>query len=397
MFGLDVTQDMLRAVVGTPKKGKEKFATLVAGSDALTINVRVEFKDLAAKCQEMLTEYASTDYEEHFKFIDDIKAIPDPKKIKDLDETLVDAIKTKDIDRLHIAPPKVLDWENVESFAYLPDGAGVEFADLDVEDYLGTVKSLTTTTIETLKKEQSIGITFAGSAQPTEFWRMYDSLICEVTDGTSEFILTNGEWYEVRAALAKEVGRKMLAFPVSKLALGDGKANQSEGTFNKAAAAKIGCALLDMKNVKVSRQGSPIEPCDLLTKDREFVHVKKKTRSSTLSHLFSQGTIAADAFYFDEQFREAMRKKLSKKWAAIAASIPGNARPNPDDYTVVYAIICKTPKKTWPTSLPFFSQLNLTHAQERLTRLGYKVALQRINQLWFIRLMRSEFHAARRF
>jgi uncharacterized protein (TIGR04141 family) len=43
-FGLDVEQDMLKAIVGTPKT--EKLGTRMAGSDSLTVSVRMELSDL---------------------------------------------------------------------------------------------------------------------------------------------------------------------------------------------------------------------------------------------------------------------------------------------------------------------------------------------------------------
>jgi Family of unknown function (DUF6119) len=58
-------------------------------------------------------------------------------------------------------------------------------------------------------------------------------------------------------------------------------------------------------NVFASKNGggrSSIEICDLLSSEKAFVHVKAKTKSSTLSHLFAQGLNSAQAFR-DRGFR----------------------------------------------------------------------------------------------
>jgi uncharacterized protein (TIGR04141 family) len=55
-------------------------------------------------------------------------------------------------------------------------------------------------------------------------------------------------------------------------------------------------ALLDADPVIYGGGRSAIEICDLLSTDRVFVHVKAKTKSSTLSHLFAQGLNSAQAF-----------------------------------------------------------------------------------------------------
>jgi uncharacterized protein (TIGR04141 family) len=62
-------------------------------------------------------------------------------------------------------------------------------------------------------------------------------------------------------------------------------------SYNERAAFAHGYYLLDKKLVKSTRTTTAIELCDLLTSNREFVHVKhRKGGSAGLSHLFSQGT-----------------------------------------------------------------------------------------------------------
>jgi uncharacterized protein (TIGR04141 family) len=54
-----------------------------------------------------------------------------------------------------------------------------------------------------------------------------------------------------------------------------------------------------------------------------------------------------------------------------------HAKPTPNDWKVVYAIISEG-RGIWPGSLPFFSQLNFRNTAERLSRLGFRVGLARI-------------------
>jgi uncharacterized protein (TIGR04141 family) len=105
--------------------------------------------------------------------------------------------------------------------------------------------------------------------------------------------------------------------------------------------------------------------------------VKRKIASATLSHLFAQGTTSANAFISDRGFRLAARAELPPGWDAEAL-FPEN-RPNVSDYSVTYAVISRG---TAPLGqiLPFFRQVNLTHAARTLRTMGLTLELAHIEQ-----------------
>ena len=82
------------------------------------------------------------------------------------------------------------------------------------------------------------------------------------------------------------------------LKLPDAGPGESEGTYNKSVQKATNLILLDKKCSRT--MGSEIEVCDLFSPQKQFIHVKRKTRSATLSHLFSQGVISADCFLSDD-------------------------------------------------------------------------------------------------
>ena len=141
-------------------------------------------------------------------------------------------------------------------------------------------------------------------------------------------------------------------------------------------AKLTGLALLDTKCARVD--GSAIEPCDLFDSRGQFIHVKRKTRSATLSHLFAQGTVSAECFISDAEFRKNLRKCLEEQGGRFYQAIPLD-RPEPSRFGVIYAIITKR-SKDWPLNLPFFSRLNLMNAAHHLARLSFKVSLIRIEE-----------------
>jgi uncharacterized protein (TIGR04141 family) len=71
---------------------------------------------------------------------------------------------------------------------------------------------------------------------------------------------------------------------------------QTEGEYNYAALTRAdwrsSAALLDGRFIRLPGQ-YPVEACDILSDRGEFIHVKRKARSSTLSHLWEQAFVSA--------------------------------------------------------------------------------------------------------
>ena len=89
-FGLDVEQDLVRAVTGTPHD--EKLGKSLSGMDSLHCTVRVTPDDLRPLFRKQLEKYESQLYKKHFPWIDHIGEVSDKSLITTLDEELVDVI-----------------------------------------------------------------------------------------------------------------------------------------------------------------------------------------------------------------------------------------------------------------------------------------------------------------
>lgn len=373
-FGLNTTQDVLRAVTGKPED--ETFARQVTGADALAIAVPADFADLGAICRRALDAYRDDAYKERFGFIDHLRAVRDPQLIAQLDDRLVDSLKSRALDRLHVAPPEPLEWERVSGFTYSSDPNEQTHPDLDIGDYLDTIDEPETLTVSVLKQHK-IGVQFVETTQSIDKWSVYGSIVFEVELDDCVYVLSDGDWFEVAKTFADDVSRRLAAIPPSSLTLPHATASETEGVYNARVAAAPSLALLDRRCVRARDTNTDIEVCDLFTRARQFVHVKKKTRSATLSHLFAQGVISAEAFLWDDAFRAGAKAALRSVNRAFSSLIP-DSRPTASDYEVIYAIITTMAAARWPVGLPFFSQLNLVNAADRLQRLGYKVSLSRI-------------------
>ena len=147
----------------------------------------------------------------------------------------------------------------------------------------------------------------------------------------------------------------------------------SEGQYcsRVALATPKRFALMDQKMIPIGGAYGTVEFCDLLTADRDLIHIKRYGASSVLSHLFSQGVVSAEAFRADSVFRQQALDLLPAEYRSFTAA----QSPGAGDFRVVYAVISD---KAGDLTLPFFSRVNIRHACRRLDAFGFRTAVAKI-------------------
>lgn len=117
--------------------------------------------------------------------------------------------------------------------------------------------------------------------------------------------------------------------------------------------------------------------CDFLGKDKRLIHIKDKSESSRLSHLFNQGLVSAVIMKRDGPFRDRLRTRIGEQPGGgdYVNLVPvASTELKPSDYTVVFGVLVNGSPKKEP-KLPFFSLISFRHAARRIRdELGYKVA-----------------------
>ncbi|RYH32843.1 MAG: hypothetical protein EON54_20725 [Alcaligenaceae bacterium] len=139
-------------------------------------------------------------------------------------------------------------------------------------------------------------------------------------------------------------------------------------------ANQHGYCLLDKKLVKCDKTTTPIELCDLLSPNGHFIHVKhRKGGSAGLSHLFSQGNVAAEVMLGDREFRFQARKVIKAQNPIFCAQLPLDGFKS-SAVEIVFAILGDTHADV-KTNLPFFSKVNLARVYDDLAGRNYKVSI----------------------
>ena len=370
-FGIDKEEDLLGFVRGAPRDSG--FARSVAGADALQLSAPIKFEDLGKKCREILKAHRSHEYRKRgFEFVDHVRSVTDPDLIESLDGDLVDAILQRAIAKVHMAPPEIVDWQTTEGFSFAKAAEPVR--DLDITSFFDQIRKPSEIDVARLKR-QRILVHSTNAPEPTKRWPVYRTLVAEFDRKNERYILSGGEWFEIERSFAERIAKRVDKIELANLGLPAARSKEEEKDYNTRAAKGSGIYCVDRRCPRVA--GDEIEFCDLYVSKNTLVHVKRWTRSSTLSHLFAQGKVSAEAFLSDPGFRAVARKLLKEQASSLANQIPVGP-PNTSKYTIVFAII-KGGKKGWKRSLPFFSQLHLVRSAESLRNLGFDVRLERID------------------
>ncbi len=382
-FGIDVSKDILRAVTGEPRD--TSLSKRLSGADALVLGTTKKASELPKVLGEVLDAFSEETYKESFSWIDHLSLVTDPALADSLDDRLAEQLTAGDATGTHMAMPEPIGWEEIDSFKIT--SSRVIFQDLDLDEYLESLDAdRSKFTVKTLKGRR-VAVKFLRSGEYDGRWTLYNCLISEQRVDGQLYVLIEGRWLAVSETLAEDVDNFAASLPTSGTTLLPSTPGETEPAYNKRIAdAHPGEMLcLDGKIQSPGGASSGIELCDILSSEGEFVHIKRKSRSSTLSHLFAQGSVSATTFITDATYRNAVRAKIEslvddpaekEKWLRLVPG--GNESVDRNLYTVSYAVIANS-AKTGADWLPFFSKLNLMQQGKQVLSLGFGLSISRID------------------
>lgn len=381
-FSIDISRDMLKGVVGNPTQSD--FYKRIAGADSATFSTELEFEKLGEICEDLLDAYQSDDYKKNFGFIDRIRPVREKPVIEELDNRLLDAIRTKDIGSMHLAPSRIVDWDKMEEFSFGGSGqrSTISSEELSLVNYIANFKpsKLANLTVDAIRRHP-IFVKYSSADTFVKEFNVYECIIWQTETPNGLFTLMDGSWFKIDTNFAKQVTSLAKDLTDVSAFLPKAENNEKEGEYNKSVSLKDSkLALLDQKMIKTKGMISAVECCDLFSLNREFIHVKKRNSSATLSHLFSQGSVSAELFFQVPEFRSELKNVLRKDNFNQHIKLVPDGKPLPSDYHVVYAIIAKFGKNGVPPELPFFSAVNLYQHHERLKRLGVNVSVRYVSK-----------------
>ncbi|RVD51534.1 hypothetical protein EN746_15045 [Mesorhizobium sp. M8A.F.Ca.ET.023.02.2.1] len=361
-FGVDTSSIILQAITG--KSGDEAFGGTLTGSDGLKLSCELDYNGIDDKGLTIINSFNDTAYQELFPWYGKITPIRDRSRLDELNENLVTRLQNGHLNGIHLAPPEIIDYHNVDRFKFSGSSRADAFDDLRLSDYLALFDDELEVTLADLKSDK---VRIASDDGPFhDRWSVFKCLCAEVQFNDQLHILASDEWYVVKDNFVVTVNAAMAEIPLAALQLPFYTAGEKEGDYNaRAVDTQAGMYLYDKNLVNFEGERGRVEFCDILTSGGQIVHVKRRSKSQTLSHLFLQGQVSAEAFLDHPPLREQIREAMP----AIVGIIP-TERPNPADYEIVYALL----HEGSPTR-PFFSKVALMSISKQLRRINYRVGL----------------------
>ena len=382
-FGVDISTDILRAVTGEPTD--DRLAKRLSGADALVLNVDTRVTELTSLCERLLEAYAEETYKANFGWIDHLALVEDRSVSVALDQLLVEQLQQGDTSASHLAMPETLDWADVDVFR-IQGTRSAHYDDLDLDRYLRELGPAKAEITIDLLKGRGVSVRFARSDDFDQRWTLYKCLVTEQRINGRLYVLIEGRWFAVSDSLVDDVNQFTTLLSASELELLASHSGEVEAEYNSrlASARPAERLLVDAKIKRPGGAASGIELCDVLTSRGEFVHVKRKSRSATLSHLFAQGMVSASTFVGDGVFRDQIRDVVADlvpaeerdRWLALVP--PSGEVVRAADYRISYVVVANS-SRSGTDWLPFFSKLNLMQNGKRLINMGFSVSLSRVD------------------
>ncbi len=380
-FALNPDTDQLAGITGQPRDSN--LARRVRGTDSLRIGRRTSFDQLGDLCRNIARAHERSDYRRRFQFVDQRQGISDPSKIVNLTDQLCQSLSV-DPNAWAFTIPGVLDFDQVSSVRIsTTSGKVTDLVDpttndvinlVGLENLVGQLPALDVEIID-------------GDGNVINRWSMFECLDGQIDDKDHTFLLESGTFYQIEPDYLAQLNQDVDAIRYSSVKLppswreldSKGRLREiDEGAYNEHASTPTNHLLLDKRNVIVPGRTSPVEVCDILTLNKQLVHVKRKFLSNALSHLFAQGHVSTRLLKASEAFRARVREKIgndSPDFQDLFAEDDIVAA----DWEVVYAIIGPWNNEPPSVKLPFFSKVNLRDFKYRLRLMGFEVTLAPIS------------------
>ncbi|MBK9579434.1 MAG: TIGR04141 family sporadically distributed protein [Fibrobacterota bacterium] len=372
-FGINVSQDILKGVTGKPTREKE--FQRVSGSDGLNIRTKFDYSELDKLIEIIDAESKTGKYKDRYAWIDKFAAIKDDAIIANLDNTLDDWLKGigSGVSLGWFSIPQAIEWDRVDGFYFSGSDSRKDlFYDIDLQ-FIKEAWNVNELGVSQLKKRMAQAVSFDGHVIQEYSWILYRCIYFETKINDEQYLLSDGKWFRIDAEYSSELN-SYYAF-AKWLNLGLKKYNHgSETLYNSSLKGTDNLVVFDKKLAYVKGE-DPIEFCDAYDlKEKRLIHLKRYGQSAVLSHLFAQGYVSAELFQRNPDFRKVVLENESAKGYDLGFS--SNVRPNPTEYSVVYAIISNS--KDERPNIPYFSKISFRNYFQRLDGMGYQVYLSKV-------------------
>ena len=362
-FVFDFNTEILKKAVA--KCEDELFAkNNIVGGDGITITGPYKCDNIEEFLIECYRRYKSDKYKENFAWLDNIREVKDSKLKEQLEIELVNNINNKEFENVWMAVPENIKWDDIRCFKFHKRDEGEN--DINIESF---IKTFDNEYVESFDKIVNREVSAYDSNDNAKYsWNASKCIMGEIKYMDNAYCYNSGKWYVINKDYGKEVEEYYQRLKLSNIEFIE-CTKKYEKEYNEDLSNSLdGSYLMDAQNIEAVESGrSPVELCDVLTKNNELIHIKRGESSSYLSHLFNQARVSSDLLY-NNKFRKKANEKIGADYFKDSFKAT--------DYTVILGIITKYREEL--PKIPFFSKVAIRYLIQDLTKMGYNVALKNI-------------------
>ena len=376
---VNTNADILKSISG--KAPSSSNFSSMSGADNLRFSAKSDVI-LSELLEDVLNAYKSDSYKQKgLEWIDYVQYVKEKEIISELDGVLLYHITNKSLENPIIAPNKIVSYLDIEGYFI----SGMNISHKIKENFYDDIPSdqfweylyekIEDENIEDkiIDKLKSCSLYCWTNDSAHKISSIYDSLFIEIDHNNEKFFINNGDWFKIESAYYGYITNKIDNIAIfSNPIVPSCAENWNEGEFNEkfAASDPNRFKLFDKKNFHLPNYGhSKIEPADIITTEKQFIHVKKGGSSANLSHLFAQGVVSAQLYKNEKKFIKEINETFGEGYFK-----------SDDKIEVIYGIIDKRYDKKASEILPFFSMINLSQHYDVLSSMGIKCQLLFIEQ-----------------
>lgn len=377
-FDFDHDSTVMKSLTGKAKEEHQELIRQATGSSSLRISSAVSAEKLPELCSKLLTLYESDDYKKLFPNIQNITPVRDPQIIAELNNKLVEELRKKS-DTVALTIPDMVDYRENVYIKFSGIGICNRYDDVYINNYFEYLDKrdvqIASIDVNDLKKHRLHLVDEDGSLKKNSY-PIFKSLIFDTNNksGQETYYFADGNWYRFDNEYIKKVNAYL--DPLYKdLNLPDFK-HKNEEKYNKVVSEsdqKFLC--LDKTNISPTGQ-TQLEPCDIFCAlDGKYIlyHVKRSTLSIHLSHLFNQGSNAAEILKFESEsfkkLKDIVKERAHDRGVDMSEFTEAVKSPV---FEVVFVIITHKDKSKKSINLPLFSRVSLMRHMKAMQRMDIK-------------------------
>ena len=371
--------EVVREVTAYAKDKKQFYHAMVGSYSSLNITLNYELdedeeyitleklKDSLCKLIDIYDSVTDVDKKKLFKGLAPVEITDEMKN------TISEKLSSNLNDFFFFEPETDIGLAQIANFKI----GKVEYTDFDINKYAENQEL-------TYQRLENDNVTILDdNGNELKKWNLLDCLYGEFESNGNVYFISHGELFDINRDKYNDIKENVASIVDNSFSLsldGVNRANQNikncidagtqrvrkEYCYNKELSSELSAELLDDANKHIVVYDNQIEVCDVfIPQEKIFIHSKIRRGPDSLSHLFTQGIVSANAYaQTPGRYVEAVNSKIQDTAKHIDCNWQGS--------TVRYIILTsrKTEKK-----LPFFAKMHLNNVINDLRSKNFNVKL----------------------